>query len=102
MTRESRLRLLRIIHRRQLRSQGEPAPLCDDERKEIQRRVDAGENAVDLAREFGCMLRQVHSVMRTESWRRGHGYEMSSWRARAISVDESAAVTIAGSRDHDR
>lgn len=84
MTREVRKKLLRIIHRRQLRSQGEPAPLCDDERKEIQRRLDAGENAVDLAREFGCMLRQVHSVMRNASWHRGYGFELSRWQRAAL------------------
>ena len=39
---------------------------------------------MDLAREFGCMLRQVHSVLRNAAYHRGYGFELSRWQRQKL------------------
>lgn len=62
MTREARLKLIKVCHRAVLRREGKPAPLTGDEMREIGHRLELGEYPSDLAKEFGTSPRKIIRV----------------------------------------
>ena len=63
MTKLARLKLIRVLHRKQLRSQGMSTSLTLSEHKEIGPRLENGEDPRDLALEYGVSPRKIRRVL---------------------------------------